>query len=65
MATTVRRIWLCVNTIVFGGGLTHRAQLVRIAKAAVEEFHEVGTKGENSTHNRTKMDVSLLWCEQN
>jgi hypothetical protein len=43
-----RKIWLLINTIVFGGDLTHPAQLVRSAKEAVVEFYETKQKAKNN-----------------
>lgn len=48
MATVARKIWLCKNTIVFGGDLTHPAQLVRSSKEVVMEFYEAEQKVKNN-----------------
>lgn len=40
VATITRRLWLCRNTVVFGGDLTHSSQLVRSAQKSMKKFQK-------------------------
>jgi hypothetical protein len=40
VATLARRVWFCINPVVYGGAFTHPFQSVKSAKDMVEEFHQ-------------------------
>jgi hypothetical protein len=60
MATVARKIWPCRNTFVFGGDLTHPAQLVRSVKEALMKFYEVEQKVKNNVE-RTPATFVQKW----